>query len=175
MSFGLRNATQIFQRFIDEVLCDLHFSYVHIIDYVLIASSTPEEHRQHLNLAFDHFRQFGVIINPTKCKLGVSELTFLGHYLNSQGVHPLEDKVIAIQDFLQPTTQHFLPQCADTLKPLHILLATIHKTKITLQWNGEALHAFSTIKQIVTDVSLLSCPNGNAPMNIMTNASNTSS
>ena len=108
MSFGLRNAAQIFQRFIDEVLCDLHFSYVHIIDYVLITSSTPDEHRQHLKLAFDHFRQFGVIINPTKCKLGVSELTFLGHYLNSQGVHPLEDKVIAIQDFLQPTTQHKL-------------------------------------------------------------------
>ena len=136
MPFGPRNTAQTFQRFIDEVLHDLHFCYPYI-DNVLIASSTSEEHKQHLKLVFDRFRQFGVIINPTKCKLGVSELTFLGHYLNSQGVCPLEDKVKAIQDFLQPTTQcklheflglinfyhNFLPHCADTLKPLHTLLA----------------------------------------------------
>ena len=92
MPFGLRNAAQTFQRFTDEVLHDLHFSYSYIDD-VLIASSTPEEHKQHLKLVFDQFRQFGVIVNLTKCKLGVSELTFLGLYLNSQGVHPLQDKV----------------------------------------------------------------------------------
>ena len=76
MPFGLRNAAQTFQRFIDEVLRDLHFSYAYIDD-VLIASSTPEEHKQHLKLVFDRFRQFGVIINPNKRELEVSELTFL--------------------------------------------------------------------------------------------------
>ena len=104
MPFGLRNAAQTFQRFIDEVLRDLHFSYTYIDD-VLNASSTPEEHKQHLKLVFECFRKFGVIINPTKCELGVSKLTFLGHYLSSQGVCPLEDKVKAIQDFPHPT-QH---------------------------------------------------------------------
>ena len=126
MPFGLRNTAQTFQRFIDEFLRDLHFCYA-CIDDVLIVSSTPEEHKQHLKLVFDCLRQFGVIINPTKCELGVSELTFLIHYLNSQGVHPLEDKVKAIQDFPQSTTQHklreflglinfyhcFLPHCAE--------------------------------------------------------------
>ena len=57
---------------------------------------------------FDRFKQFGVIINPAKCELGVSELTFLGHYLNTQGVRPLHDKVKVIQDFPQPTTQRKL-------------------------------------------------------------------
>ena len=142
MLYGLRNAAQTFQRFMDEVLHDLHFSYAYIDD-LLITSSTLEEHKQHLKLVFDHFRQFGVIINPTKCELGVSEFTFLGHYLNSQGMRQLEDKVKAIQDFPQTITQrklreflglvnfyhHFLPHCADTLKPLHALLATAHKTK----------------------------------------------
>ena len=186
MPFGLRNAAQTFQRFIDEVLRYLHFSYAYIDD-VLIASYTPEEHKQHLKLVFDRFRQFGVIVNPTKCELGVSELTFLGHYLNSQGVHPLQDKVKVIQDFPQPTTQRklreflglvnfyhrFLPHCADTLKPLHILLTTAHKPKHTLQWNEESLQAFSTIKQAIADVSLLSYPHTDAPTNIMSDASDT--
>ena len=186
MPFGLRNAAQTFQRFIDEVLRDLHFSYAYIDD-VLIASPTPQEHKQHLKLVFDRFRQFGVIVNPTKCELGVSELTFLGHYLNSQGVRPLQDKVKVIQDFPQPTTQRklreflglvnfyhrFLPHCADTLKPLHILLTTAHKPRHTLQWNEESLQAFSTIKQVIADVSLLSYPHTDAPTNIMSDASDT--
>ena len=43
MPFGLRNAAQIFQRFINEVLQGLPFVYAYI-DNLLIASSNPEEH-----------------------------------------------------------------------------------------------------------------------------------
>ena len=154
MPFGLRNAAQTFQRFIDEVLRDLHFSYAYIDD-VLIASSTPEEHKQHLKLVFDRLRQFGVIVNPTKCELGVSELSFLGHSLNSQGIYPLQDKVKVIQEFPQPTTKRklreflglinfyhrFIPHCAETLHPLHNLLTTAHKN-CNLQWTEQSLQCF---------------------------------
>ena len=47
MPFGLQNAAQTFQRFIDEVLRGLHFSYAYIDD-VLVASTSTEEHIQHL-------------------------------------------------------------------------------------------------------------------------------
>ena len=49
MSFGLCNAAQTFQRFIDEVLRGFDFVYTYIDD-LLIASSSPEEHIQHLRL-----------------------------------------------------------------------------------------------------------------------------
>ncbi len=45
MPFGLRNDAQTFQRFIDEVLCGLDFAYAYIDD---IASTSPDEHLQHL-------------------------------------------------------------------------------------------------------------------------------
>ena len=186
MPIGLRNAAQTFQIFIDEVLRDLHFSYAYIDD-VMIASSTPEEHKQHLKLVFDRFRQFGIIVKPTKCELGVSELTFLGHCWNSQGVRPLhltKSKLFKIfhnppqrklREFLGLVNfyHRFLPHSADTLQPLHILLTTAHKPKHTLQWNEESLQAFSTIKQAIADVSLLSYPHTNAPTNIMSDASDT--
>ena len=35
MSFGLRNAAQTFQRFIDEVLRDLDFCYAYIDDVIV--------------------------------------------------------------------------------------------------------------------------------------------
>ena len=47
MPFGLRNAAQTFQRFIEQVLRGLPFCYAYIDD-LLIASSPPEEHQSHL-------------------------------------------------------------------------------------------------------------------------------
>ena len=134
---------------------------------------------------FDRFRQFGVIINPAKCELGIGELTFLGHYLNTHGVRPFHDKIKVIQDFQQPTTQRklreflglvnfyhcFIPHCANILQPLHNLLVNAHKT--ILHWNNESVTAFSTIKQAIDNVSLLSHPHTDAPTDIMTDASDT--
>ena len=135
MPFGLRNAAQTFQRFIDDVLRGLTFCYTYIDD-VLIASTNKKEYKQHLHLVFQRFKEYGVIINPSKCELGVTELTFLGHTLTSQGILPLQEKVIAIQDFPQPSTKRklreflglvnfyhlFIPHCAHILKPLNNLL-----------------------------------------------------
>ena len=47
MSFGLRNAAQTFQRFMDEILRGFDFCFAYIDD-ILVYSRTPEEHEQHL-------------------------------------------------------------------------------------------------------------------------------
>ena len=92
MPFGLRNAAQTFQRFIDQVLRGLHFVYAYIDD-LLIASSSPREHQHHLRLIFKRLSDHGIIINPTKCEFGVTSLHFLGHKIDSAGIHPLDQKV----------------------------------------------------------------------------------
>ena len=92
MPFGLRNAAQTFQRFIDQVLRGLHFSYAYIDD-VFIASANAEEHQHHLRLVLQRFQEHGVIINPTKSQLSASQLTFLGHLVDCHGIRPLEEKV----------------------------------------------------------------------------------
>jgi hypothetical protein len=58
MSFGLRNAAQPFQRFIDGVLRDLDFCYAYIDD-VLVASTSEDEHGQHLRTLFQRFSECG--------------------------------------------------------------------------------------------------------------------
>ena len=104
MPFGLCNAAQTFQRFIDQVLCGLHFCYAYIDD-VLVASANAEEH---LRAVFQRLSEHGIIINPDKCELGVPQLNFLGHKVMGQGIQPLEDKVSVIRDFPQPTSQRKL-------------------------------------------------------------------
>ncbi len=83
---------QTFQRFIDQILHSLHFCYAYIDD-ILIASTGPEEHKHHLRMVLERLDDHGVLINPTKCVLGVPQLEFLGHLVNSQGIHLLEEKV----------------------------------------------------------------------------------
>ena len=103
MRFGLRNAAQTFQRFMDQVLRGLEFCYVYIDD-VLIASHTPAEHKVHLRLVLERFEQYGILINPAKCVLGVQDLQFLGHHVTQSGVSPLPQQVETIWNFPQPTT-----------------------------------------------------------------------
>lgn len=43
MTFGLRNAAQTFQRFMDEILRCVNFVYTYKHD-ILVASSSEEEH-----------------------------------------------------------------------------------------------------------------------------------
>ena len=107
MLFGLRNVAQTFQQLVDQVLHGLPFCYAYIDD-VLIASSSPTEHKVHLRTTLSRLKEYGIIINPSKCVQGVSSLQFLGHLVDSQGICTLEEKVQAIHDFPQPITRHDL-------------------------------------------------------------------
>ena len=80
MPFGLRNATQTFQHFIDMVLRGLTFSFGYIDD-ILIASAMAEEHVKHLWLVLQQLAAHGLTLNPAKCVFGVPNLDFLSHHV----------------------------------------------------------------------------------------------
>ncbi|BHF70227.1 hypothetical protein SprV_0301327700 [Sparganum proliferum] len=182
MPFGLRNASQTFQRFIDRVLRGLPFVYVYIDD-VLVASRDVEEHLQHLTLLFDRFQQFGVTLHPAKCILGATSLEFLGHLIDSNGIRPLPSKVAAIRDFPAPTSKRqlqrflgmvnfyrrFLPNCADTILPLTSLLSG---SKRTFELTPAALTSFEQVKALLADATLLTHYHADAPISLMVDASN---
>nr|VZI00481.1 unnamed protein product [Spirometra erinaceieuropaei] len=181
MPFGLRNASQTFQRFVDRVLRGLPFVYAYIDD-LLVATSTTEEHMEHLTTVFDHLQQFGVVLNPSKCVFGVPSLEFLGHLVDSHGIRPLPSKVAAIRDFPPPTSKRqlqrflgmvnfyrrFLPNCADLMLPLTNMLSG---PKGPLELTGEALTAFERIKNSLADATLLTHPAPEAQLSLMVDAS----
>ena len=183
MPFGLRNAGQTFQRFMDHVLRGLHFCFVYIDD-VLIASTSAEEHKHHLREVFQRLSEYGILINPLKCQLGVSSLDFLGHHVNSEGIRPLDSKVDVVRRFPMPTTvrqmreflglinfyHRFIPQCARISQPLSTLLATTRPSQ-QLAWTDEATAAFAELKEALAQATLLNHPKPSAPTCIVTDAS----
>ena len=117
MPFGLRNAAQTFQRFIDQVLRGLPFCYAYIDD-LLVASSSPEQHQEHLRQVLQRLSEHGMVINPSKCQFGTAELDFLGHRVNAQGIHPLEEKEgFSPTNFAEQTP--YVPRCRQFLPPFH--------------------------------------------------------
>ncbi|KAF2353789.1 Reverse transcriptase domain [Trinorchestia longiramus] len=74
--FGLRNAPQTFQRHMTNILPDLPYAYTDLDD-VLIASSTPKQHEEHLRTLCERLANHGLLINPAKCELGKKSLTSL--------------------------------------------------------------------------------------------------
>jgi hypothetical protein len=101
MPFGLRNARQSFQRFMDEVLSGLDFAFCYLDD-ILIGSSTPDEHLLHLHLVLQHLQQYGLVLNMEKCEIGRAGIDFLGHHITGAGASPITKHVEVIQSFPRP-------------------------------------------------------------------------
>ena len=181
MPFGLRNAAQTFQRFIDQVLRGLHFVYVYIDD-LLVASASPQEHQEHLRLVFERLSNHGIVLNPSKCQFGATSLQFLGHHIDCAGIRPLEQKVQVIRHFPLPTSprklceflglvNRFLPHAADLLHPLNELLPNRVDGTKTVMWTERAQGAFQAAKEALATATLLSHPQPDAPLAIMSDAS----
>ena len=75
MPFGLRNAAQTFQRFMDQVLRGLPFCFVYLDD-LLIASPDMNTHLQHLRQVFQLLSDNGILINAQKSEFAVPSSGF---------------------------------------------------------------------------------------------------
>nr|VZI09151.1 unnamed protein product [Spirometra erinaceieuropaei] len=177
MPFGLRNAAQTFQTFIDHVFRGLPFVYAYIYD-LLVANRNEKEHKEHLALVFDRLDKFGVFINPSKCVLRVPSLEFLSNQVDSEGLRPLPSKVAAIRDVPPPLSKRqsqrlpnmvnfyrqSLLNCTDLMLPLTNILSG---PKGPLELIGEALTAFEGIKNSLADLTSLTNPAPEAQLSQM--------
>ena len=101
MPFGLKNAAQTFQKLMDGILQDMDFAFVYLDD-ILIASTSKLQHLEYLRRIFEVLSSNGLIINKSKCVVGVSELDYLGHTVTSNGIHLLTGCIQAIKEFPIP-------------------------------------------------------------------------
>lgn len=185
MTHGLRNASQTFQRFMNEVTQDLNFVFVNIDD-ILVFSQTAEEHKQQLRTLFNRLREYGLQINPAKCVLGQSQVQFLGYMVTEKGIHPLPDRVAAIKNFKLPEMvfqlksflatinyyRRFIPKAVENQSLLQQLIPGNKKndtSKIT--WTEELILAFENCKNDLADNTLLVHPVHDAELSLEIDAS----
>ncbi|CAB3220776.1 unnamed protein product [Arctia plantaginis] len=188
MTFGLRNAAQTFQRFIDMVLLGLDFAYGYIDD-ILVFSSSVEQHKEHLHIFFQRLKEYGVLVNTSKSHLGQSEVVFLGYRVSAAGTQPLQSKIEAIQNFPEPKTvkelrrflgminfyHRFLPHAAQLQASLNAVLSGPKvKGSHPVEMTPERRKAFEDCKASLSHAALLAHPDPSAELAIVTDASLTS-
>ena len=174
MPFGLKNAAQAFQRFMDTVCQGLDFIFVYVDD-ILVASKDATEHEVHLRQLFQPLQEHGLVINVAKCQFCRTQIYFLGHRITSHGATPLPDKVEAICQFKQPVTPGVC-WYGKLLLPLPSgrsqdnAAALVGKPRI-LQWSDAMVKAFQDAKTALARATMLMHPRHNAPTSLTVDAS----
>ena len=83
--FGLAQAPAYFQELMTGVLKDLPFAMAYLDD-IIIYSSTPEEHLEHIRTVFEKLCDAKLSMKLSKCHFFAKEIQYLGHILGSEGI-----------------------------------------------------------------------------------------
>ncbi|TNN10580.1 Transposon Tf2-9 polyprotein, partial [Schistosoma japonicum] len=181
MPFGLRNAAQTSQRFMDNLLRDMPFTQGYIDD-LLIASPDLKSHEQHVRAVLGRLNQNGMNIHQSKCVFGVETLEFLGHTISPEGITPIKQEADTNKQYPIPSSvtqlrsflgllnfyRRFTPGCAQLMQPLTDLLkGKPKKFKLT----SEAVKTINQLKDKLSRTSTLTYPNSHYPIALMVDAS----
>ena len=178
--FGLRNAGQTFQRFVDEVLHGLEGVFIYVDD-ILVASKNEKNHEHHLSALFTRLELFGLVISPEKSTFGVNQVDFLGYQLSAAGLSPMPSRVEAIRQFAILTNKKslqrflgmvnyyhlFIPNCGGIMSPLYDLL----KKDTNFAWNTFHSAVFESLKVALSSAVILHHPSPGARLALFIDAS----
>ncbi|GKA11251.1 putative reverse transcriptase domain-containing protein [Tanacetum coccineum] len=74
------------------------------IDDILIYSRNKEEHEDHLRIILELLKKEKLYAKFSKCDFWISTVQFLGHVIDSRGIHVDLAKIKAVKDWASPTT-----------------------------------------------------------------------
>ncbi|GKE96080.1 putative reverse transcriptase domain-containing protein, partial [Tanacetum coccineum] len=141
MSFSLTNVPAVFMDLMNRVCKPyLDKSVIVFIDDIFIYSHNKEEHANHLRIILKLLKKEKLYAKFSKCDFWIRIVQFLGHLIDSQGLHVDPAKIEAVKNWTSPTT------------PIEIR-----------QFLGLADQetAFQLLKQKLCEAPILALPEGN--------------
>jgi hypothetical protein len=83
--FGCKNAPSGFQQIMREILGHVSGIYCEVyMDDIIIAAETPELLCEHVKIVLTQLNIHNVLVKPSKCKWGMTEIEFLGHIITKE-------------------------------------------------------------------------------------------
>nr|KAG5702247.1 hypothetical protein BaRGS_030602 [Batillaria attramentaria]KAG5708459.1 hypothetical protein BaRGS_026186 [Batillaria attramentaria] len=181
MAFGLCNAPATFMRVMDKIFGDQNFQTLLIyVDDLLVFGKTFEETLERLELVLSRLSKNNLKAQPSKCNLFFNKLRYLGHLVTPEGILPDPDKVSAVTNWQEPTSEkdlraflgltgyyrRFVPKYAQVAAPLHALLNKTQgsgRRKGLTGWNQHCSEAFQELKRRLTTAPVLGYPDFTRP------------
>jgi len=102
MPFGLANAPEVFQAFVNDVLREMlnHFVFVYLDD--ILFSDSLQEHIHHVQQVPRKLLENHLFVKLEKCEFHVPKVSFLGYVVSQEGIQMEPTKVSAITNWPQP-------------------------------------------------------------------------
>ncbi|GJW28671.1 hypothetical protein Tco_0045546 [Tanacetum coccineum] len=170
--FGLTNAPAVFMDLMNRVCKPYLDKFVIVfIDDILIYSRNKEEHANHLRIILELLKKEKLYAKFSKCDFWIRIVQFLGHLIDSQGLHVDLAKIEAVKNWTSPTTpteirqflglagyyQRFIKDFSKIAKSLTELT---QKNKKYI-WGKDQESAFQLLKQKLCEAPILALPKGN--------------
>ena len=133
-------------------------------DIIIISKGTLENHKNEIDKTLKRLDKENLAISLHKCEFGLTEITWLGYKINSDGIITTKRKTDAIIQLENPKTlkqlrsfmgsiHHlvkFIPNLATLSAPLRPLLTkSTNKTPKKLEWEDKHTSAFNKIKEVI--------------------------
>ena len=164
LPFGISSAPEVYQKVISEIFEGLD-GVECIVDDILVWGTTQQQHDERLRQVLERARSHKLRLNKEKCKVGMSELHYVGHIISKDGLKIDPEKIRAIIDMPEPTdkagVQRFLgmvqyvAKFIPNLSELSAPLRRLNESDVEWHWDQPQRESFSNLKQVVINAPVL--------------------
>ncbi|GJY71144.1 putative reverse transcriptase domain-containing protein [Tanacetum coccineum] len=171
MPFGLTNAPAVFMDLMNRVCKPYLDKFVIVfIDDILIYSKNKQEHEEHLKLILELLKKEELYAKFSKCEFWIPKVQFLGHVIDSEGIHVDPAKIESIKDWTSPKSpteirqflglagyyRRFIEGFSKIAKPM----TKLTQKKVKFVWGDKQEAAFQLLKQKLCSAPILALPEG---------------
>ncbi|GJR54892.1 putative reverse transcriptase domain-containing protein [Tanacetum coccineum] len=182
MPFGLTNAPAVFMDLMNRVCKPYLDKFVIVfIDDILIYSKDEKEHEEHLKAILELLKKEQLYAKFSKCEFWIPKVQFLGHVIDSRGIHVDPAKIESIKDWASPKTPTEIRQFLGLAGYYRRFIEGFSKiaksmTKLTqkgikFDWGEKEENAFQLIKQKLCSAPILALPEGSEDFVVYCDAS----
>ncbi|GJV32295.1 putative reverse transcriptase domain-containing protein [Tanacetum coccineum] len=151
------------------------------IDDILIYSKDEKEHEEHLKAILELLKKEKLYAKFSKCEFWIPKVQFLGHVIDSRGIHVDPAKIESIKDWASPKTPTEIRQFLGLAGYYRRFIEGFSKiaksmTKLTqkgikFDWGEKEENAFQLIKQKLCSAPILALPEGSEDFVVYCDAS----
>ncbi|XP_063955561.1 uncharacterized protein K02A2.6-like [Lytechinus pictus] len=180
LPFGINSASEIFQRIMTDMFSDIEGLEV-LVDDILIYGPSESVHDQRLKQVLERCREKCIKLNPDKCHIRQTQVTYMGHIVSTEGLKPDPKKIEAITKMPTPQSKKgvqqflgmvnylgkFIPNLTEKSAPIRLLL----EKDVAWHWDDKKEASFKALKEAVTNAPVLKYYDVSKPVKLSVDAS----